>query len=174
MDGTMWAVFAGALDSMNHVYKSTDHGVSWDAVAYFYWPPLHSIDKVEVVVGPGDSGFVYVFENLPSNNGDLRVLRFTRDGVLTGNFAVHVGDDTVSHFTACRDFSGDNYWLYAVSHNAERPGTVPKSTLLRSTDYGKTWAVTDTVFNRAQPRMAFGAGACCYMSCVPNQGYFMG
>ena len=172
--GTMWAAFAAASDSTIRVYRSTDHGVSWDIVINGYLSPKHYINKIELVVGEGDSGFVYVFDNVPTNNGDLMMVRCGRDGSGAHGFSVHAGADSITDFTACRDFSGSNYWLYAVAHNGAEPGQWPRSFLLRSMDYGKTWAVTDSVYNLARPRLAFGAGTYGYLSAVPDQAYWSG
>jgi len=169
MDGTMWAAFAGASDSSVRVYKSLDHGVSWNEVINFYTPPKHYVNKIELVVGEGDSGFVYVFENLPVNDGDLRVLRCDKNGGSVENFAVLAGADSITDFTACRDHTGSNYWLYAIAHNGMESGSYPRSFFLRSTDYGKTWATTDLSANKARPRMAFGAGWYGYQSNVAKQ-----
>jgi len=172
MDGTMWAAFAGA-DSAIRVYKSSDHGASWSKIQEYFVPPKHAIDKVELVVGQGDSGFVYVFENMPSSNGDLSAVRFDKDGTHLNNWGVLVGADTITDFTACRDFR-DGYWLYAVAHNGLSGGDFPRSHVLRSTDYGLTWAVTDSAFNLDRPRLAFGAGECGYLGVVPRQNAFRG
>jgi hypothetical protein len=169
IDGTMWAAFAGASDSAVSVYKSLDHGVSWNRIVNYYIPPQHYVNKIELVVGEGDSGFVYVFENLPSGDGDLRVVRVSKDGVDLENFVVLAGADSITNFTACRDYTGSNYWLYAIAYNGMEAGSWPRSFFLRSTDYGKTWATTDIFYNMARPRMAFGAGSYGYVGNVPNQ-----
>lgn len=174
MDGTMWAAFASQVDSTVWIYKSTDHGSHWAKVQQIWWPPKHIINKIELVVGSGDSGFVYVFENVPTNNGDLYVLRCAKDGSGLTGWAVLAGADSITDFTACRDYSPTSYWLYAVAHNGLEADSWPRSFLLRSVDWGKTWAVTDTILNRALPRMAFGAGSHGYMACVPNQAYWKG
>jgi hypothetical protein len=122
MDGTMWAAFASQTDQLTWIYKSTDHGANWTVVTRFYWDPIHVISKIELVVGQGDSGFVYVFENVPTDNGDLKVARVGKNGGSVLGWNVRAGADTVTDFTACRDFSGDNYWLYAVSYNGAQTG----------------------------------------------------
>jgi hypothetical protein len=174
MDGTMWAAFAGASDSTINVFKSLDHGASWNQIIGFYRPPKYYVDKIELVVGPGDSGFVYVFYNVPGNDGDLWVMRCDKNGGSIDGFAVLVGNDSITDFTACRDYTGSNYWLYAIAHNGMESGSWPQSFFLRSTDYGKTWATTDTFFNQDLPRMAFGAGWYGYVGSVPKQANWKG
>ena len=174
MDGTMWAAFAGAADSNIHIYKSTDHGANWNNILSYCIPPIHYVSKIELVVGQGDSGFVYVFENLPSDNGDLDVMRCDKNGGHVYSLAVRVGSDTITDFTACRDFSGDGYWLYAVSYNGEESSDWPAGYLMRSTDYGVTWAQTDMSPNKARPRMAFGDSSVCYMATVPESHHWQG
>jgi hypothetical protein len=175
MDGTMWAAFGSASDSLTFVFKSTNHGGNWTRVGTgFYWPPLHPVDKIELVVGQDDSGFVYVFENVPANNGDLKVARMNKDGTNLVGWSIRAGADTITDFTACRDFSGSNYWLYAIAYNGLRSGNYPPGYMLRSTDYGVTWAQTDSSANKNRPRMAFGAGSVCYLSAVPAPHTFQG
>jgi hypothetical protein len=174
MDGTMWAAFAGAADSTIHIYKSVDHGSSWDPVLAYNSPPVHYVAKIELVVGPGDSGFVYLFENLPSDNGDLSVVRCDKSGGQVYGFAVRVGPDTITDFTACRDYSGSGYWLYAISYNGQQSGDWPAGYLMRSTNYGITWAETDRSANKARPRMAFGGSSICYAVAVPEPHAWQG
>ncbi len=174
LDGTMWAAFARASDSTISVYKSTDHGAGWSLVLNYCLPPKHPISKIELVVGQGDSGFVYVFENLPSGDGDLDVVRCDKSGGHVLSFAVRVGPDTITDFTACRDFSGDNYWLYAVSYNGMQSSDWPAGYMMRSTDYGATWTQTDMSPNKDRARMAFGAYSVSYMVSVPQSHTWQG
>jgi len=174
MDGTIWAAFATTADSLVWVYKSADHGANWTRVGGYYWPPLHPVSKIELVVGQGDSGFIYVFENVPANDGDLKVARMNKNGSGLLGWSIRAGADTVTDFTACRDFSGSNYWLYAVAYNGSRTGNFPPGYIYRCTNYGATWALTDSSANKNRPRMAFGAGSVCYMSAVPSPHQFQG
>ncbi len=174
VDGTLWAAFASQTDSVVWLCKSTDHGANWISLSGFFWPPRHIIDKIEMVVGPGDSGFIYVFENVPANDGDLKVARLTKDGLDLLGWNVRPPADTVTDFTACRDFNGDDYWLYAVSYNGAQTGGWPAGYIMRSTDYGVTWAETQASANKFRPRMAFGQGSVCYVSAVPAPHQWQG
>lgn len=173
MDGTVWTAFASGTDSFIWVYKSTNHGQSWDGLLGFCWPPLHKVSKIEMVVDQDDSGFIYVFENVPDAHGNLAVTRMHKDGTGLSGWRMRPGSDTVTDFAACRDFSS-SYWLYATAHNGLQGGNTPRSYILRSTDYGITWVVTDTVYNLARPRLVFGPGQCGYLSAVPQPDTFKG
>ena len=173
-NGTMWAAMGATADSLTYVYKSSDHGVTWNYVNGWYWAPKHPVSKIKLVVGQGDSGFVYVFENVPGSNGDLYVGRINKDGTGLTGWGVRTGADTVTDFTACRDFSGSNYWLYAVAYNGLRAGDWPPAMILRSTDYGHTWAITDSIYNSHLPTLAFGAGSYGYYSSVPAPARWLG
>ena len=174
MDGTMWAAFASEPDSAAMICKSTDCGTSWQLLGGFAWPPKHIIDKIELVVGEGDSGFVYLFENMPTNNGDLMVIRMGKDGTGLTGWGVREGPDTITDFSVCRDHMGGSYWLYATTVNGLQDGNFRRSCLLRSTDYGVTWATTDSIYNLERSRLAFGAGQCGYLSALPQQNMFKG
>ena len=173
-NGTMWVAMAAQADSLTWIYKSSDHGVTWNSVAAWYWSPKHAISKLKLVVGQGDSGFVYVFENVPSNDGDLKVGRCNKDGSGLTGWGVRAGADTVTDFAACRDFSGNDYWLYAVAYNGLGAGNWPPSMILRSTDYGHTWAVSDSIYNSHRPTLAFGPGSYGYYSSVPAPARWLG
>jgi hypothetical protein len=169
-DGTMWTAVSDGNDSTVSIYKSTDHGQSW----IYYWGfssvPRSPISKLELMVGPPESSFIYTFYNHPNQNGDLVCIRMGRDTSGFLGFQVHVGPDTVSDFAACRDYSIPDYWLYAVAYNAGSTLSV----MHRSTDYGKTWAEVDTFFNMVRPMMQAGARRYIYASSVPNQNNFPG
>jgi hypothetical protein len=164
MDGTMWAVVA-LTDSTNYLYKSTDHGLIWSNVYSFNWNFV--MNQLGLVVGEGDSGFVHIFVNRPTYSGDLYDLRSNRDGSNLLTLPVAVGYDTILDFAVCRDYSGDNHWLYAVATN---PDTIANSRALRffrSSTYGREWAVTDSyAVQLHDPYIAFGAGSWCYFSAV--------
>ncbi len=74
MDGTMWTAFTRLEDSTAYVYRSTDHGLSWDyRSALGAWQ--EPLDRIGFVVGEGDSAFNYLFYLKKDNNGDLWVAR---------------------------------------------------------------------------------------------------
>ena len=56
-----------------------------------------------------------------------------------------VGSDTVTDFAVCRDYSGGDYWLYAVAANKLGNDSAHNDLVLRSVDYGKTWSVVETL-----------------------------
>ena len=170
MDGTMWTAVSDRNDSMVSIYKSTDHGQSWIHYSGFYTIPKSPISKLELVVGPPESSFIYTFYIHPNENGNLRDVRMGRDTTGYWDFAIQAGPDTVTDFAACRDYSIPDYWLYAVSYN--EMSTV--SLIHRSTDYAQTWAEVDTFSNMARPMMQAGARRYIYLSSVPNQNNYVG
>lgn len=166
MDGTMWVAFTLQEDRRTYLYRSTDHGLSWEWRGSI-WPPSGQFEKLELVVGEGDSGFMHLFHLDPRNNGDLRDMRFPCDSGGVENLPVLVGPDTIRDFAACRDYSGSNYWLYAVVTN---PDTIPNNRALRfvrSSTYGREWAVTDSYAVQViDPHLSAGAGSYLYFACV--------
>jgi hypothetical protein len=158
MDGTMW-VALGEGDSAARAYKSTNHGASWEFVSGFRWNTKSLIRKVQIVVGEGDSAFVYMFAIDPVQSGTLWAIRFGRDGSGYGGFAVKSDDDTIADFAACRDYSGGDYWLHAIA-----VGRTPLATdwYLRSTNYGVSWTQTQPFQNLYNPSLSAGAGRYIY------------
>ncbi len=172
-NGTMWVAVGSRSDSSVHVLRSTNHGASWDWLTGYYWPPKHPIGKLELVVGEGDSNFVYVFELLEENNGDLRVVRLNHNGSVQFGTPVLVGPDSITDFAACRDYVRP-YYLYGVAYNGmqERTTDWPAAALLRSTDFGLTWAITDSIANCSHPRLRAGAGSHIYLGAAPRVARF--
>jgi len=159
-DGTMWTV-CSRDDSNAFVFKSTDHGEVWQFVVSLNWS--FNITRLGLCVGEGDSGFVHIFVINPANDGDLYDLRFNRDGTNMQTVPVLAGPDTISDFSVCRDMNVSGYWLYAAASNEVRvapPGT--NCSFIRSTNYGKNWAVTDQFLNTTQPCLSMGAGRYLY------------
>ncbi len=157
--GTMWAV-CSPLDSSVRVYNSTDAGQTWNYFTGFGWSSPCQFGRVQVVVGIGDSNFVHIFALLPFQDGDLIDVIYLHDGTYAGWAAVKSGVDTVSDFSVCRD-NISPYYLHAVATNMLRGGlgTVSK---LRSQDFGRTWAQTQTWADGSNPSISTGAGTGVY------------
>jgi hypothetical protein len=163
MDGTMYASAFRTSDTINWVYRSTDHGSTWQALVGYSLSGGHRVQtrRMGLCVGEGDSAFVYMFVCLESPYDDLYLLRVGLDGAGVVLAQVQVGPDTVSDFAVCRDYTGSNYWLYAVAVNDQRVGS-RNARYKRSTDYGKTWALTDSGSSDLHPHYSFGAGSWLY------------
>jgi hypothetical protein len=159
MDGTMWTAFTRLDDSSTYVYQSTDHGLSWQ-YKQVSGASGRIFDKLGIVIGEGESSFVYTFLLDPVNNGDLWLVR---QDPRTGDMltvAVACGPDTIRDLAVCRDYSGSNYWLYAVATNPDPPANSRALRFLRSTDYGRTWAVMDSYAVQViDPHLSAGAGS---------------
>jgi len=163
MDGTMWVAFAVLEDSNTYVYSSTDHGLSWQfQVSMLSYNRIY--EKIGLVVGEGDSAFFYLFYLDSDNNGDLGVLR-GRVGDSARFLDVAVGPDTIRDFAVCRDYSGGNYWLYAVLTNSDLPPNVRSTRFIRSANYGVQWEeVGGWPLATSDPHIAAGAGSYLYLA----------
>jgi hypothetical protein len=135
-DGTMW-VLTSRPDSVARLYRSTDHGASWQFVFWMTTSPNDVFRKVGLVVGEGDSSFLYVFLRHRFNDGDIYLYRIAPDLSTWAFLPVFAGADTVNHFTACRDFH-NGYYLYVATSNQQTTGINGK--FVRSRDYGVTWS----------------------------------
>jgi hypothetical protein len=160
-DGTMWAV-CSPLDSTVRIYNSTDAGQTWNYFTGFGWSTPCQFGRVQVVVGIGDSNFVHVFALLPFQDGDLIDVIYLHDGTYAGFAAVKSGADTVGDFSACRD-NVSPYYLHAVATNRSRGGS-GTVTVLRSTDFGRTWAETQHWSDGMEPSISTGARTGVYYS----------
>ncbi|MBM3332907.1 hypothetical protein FJY68_13840, partial [candidate division WOR-3 bacterium] len=168
IDGTMWVAYSKySPDSSVTIVRSVDHGTTWEWVQGFYTVPTSLVEHLGIVVGQGDSGFVYVFLVHPDNDGDMICVRFNRNGSGQVNSWVKSGTDTINNFRVCRDYSGDNYGLYCVAGDDDHTQEMDDF-LLRSLDYGKTWAVTNTFRYASDGSYQAGAGSYLYMSGRPG------
>jgi len=145
LGGAMYATANVISNNGSHIYKSDDHGESWRDIGGYVSNPPGPQEKLGLVVGEGDSMLVYAFLINPTNNGDLWCVRFDTSGTHAHSFPVLVGSDTVTDFAVCRDYSGGDYWLYAVAANEQGADSALNDLVLRSVDFGKTWAVVETL-----------------------------
>jgi hypothetical protein len=176
MDGNIYVAAFHLDDSTTRVYRSTDHGSSWEiliAIATSSPSGRLAIPRLGLCVGEGDSAFIHVFMVVPDPYRDLVLARLEMDGSDFTTYGVRTGSDTVTDAAICRDYSGSNYWLYAVAVNGERLGA-RNAFYLRSTDYGKTWAVTDTGASDVHPHYSFGAGSWLYHALEGPDAYAKG
>jgi hypothetical protein len=137
-NGWMWVAVAPLIDSVIRLYRSTDHGLTWTN-PYTFWHTTRSLySKVGVVVGRGDSNYVYIFARHSglNNSGDIAVIRVKFD--LSGWDANWMtwDADTIDDFTVCRDYRS-NYNLYCHEANERRGGQ--NALFHRSTDLGRNW-----------------------------------
>ncbi len=160
-DGTMWTV-CSPLDSSVRIYKSTDHGQTWNYFQGFGWSTPCQFGRVQVVVGIGDSNFVHVFALLPFQDGDLVDVIYHHDGTSAGWSTLKSGADTVGDFAVCRDNTYP-YYLHASAVNTYRGGN-SNNTILRSVDFGRTWAETQQWSDASNPSISTGAGTCVYFT----------
>jgi len=164
MDGTMWVTFTLQEDSCTYLYRSTDHGLSWE-----YRASLRCgtgiVKKLGLVVGEGDSGFVHLFYLDPANDGDLMELRVAPWNDSMHIFPVYTGPDTIRDFAACRDYTGGNYWLYVVTTNPDSPMNVRALSYLRSHTYGREWVpIASASVCYRDPHLAAGPGSYIYFA----------
>jgi hypothetical protein len=163
MDGTMWVAYSKSADSGVYITRSTDHGATWQGLFSIFLIPTTLVKHLGLVVGQGDSGFVYAFCVHPSQHGDMLCIRFNKDGTNFQNFWVKSDNDSINDFKVCRDYSGSDYYLYCVAGNDDH-STNFDDFMLRSTDYGKTWASTNTFRFVSDGSYTAGSGKFLYLA----------
>jgi hypothetical protein len=169
MDGTMYAA-AATLDSTAMVYRSTDHGASWSFLCGVQNSPKVLYDKVGLVVTGGDSARVFLFFLHPNSDGDVYLARYNLDGSGFYYTSVLIGADSIGDFAFCAD-NDNHYYLYGCAYSTTGT-TLGNGKILRSTDYGVTWAATADFGNLKHVSYQNGAGAWQYLSTVvPLTGY---
>jgi len=176
MDGNMYVAAFRLDDSTTRVYRSTDHGSSWETLlALTMSSPggLLAIPRLGLCVGEGDSAFIHVFCVVPEPYQDLVLVRVEMDGSDFTSYSVWTGNDTVTDMAVCRDYTPSNYWLYAVAVNDQRVGS-NNAWYVRSADFGKTWAITDTGSSDVHPHYSFGAGSWLYHALEGPDAYAKG
>jgi hypothetical protein len=165
LGGPMWVTAFNQEDTAAHLYVSHDHGETWEEPYWWATDPRQDITPLGCVVGEGDSLFVYCFYVDPrGTGGDLMCLRWNPATGASEFLSVLAGPDTVTDFAVCRDYKGSDYWLYAIAANELGPANAVNDLILRSTDYGLTWAVLDTFRYVQNPHLSASAGSWMFMS----------
>ncbi|MEO0086268.1 MAG: sialidase family protein [candidate division WOR-3 bacterium] len=156
--GTVW-VAVGRPDAKLQVFRSDDQGMTWTSPAWFQ---LDSFARqVEVVVGRGDSGRVFVFYLSAANDGDLWVVALDPVSMEWRRSAVCVGPDTIDDFSVAVDLD-TNYYLYCLYANERRAGLTGHFT--RSRDFGRTWDATQDWWNCWDPCVAHMSGSTVHVA----------
>ena len=160
-DGTMWLAEAPQFDSVVKIYRTQDHGLTWENVFSFHTVPLSTVPRVGLVLGEGDSSYVYIFFLSPAENGNVGVLRLKPDLSAYDSYWVASGPDTITDFAVCRDYRS-NYSLYCWAVVGATGQSAP---FLWSRDYGRTWT-GESWFNVLEPCLAPSAGPRVNFACV--------
>jgi len=164
-DGTMWLAEAPMLESIVFVYRSTDHGATWNNVFWFMTNPLSTVPRLGLILGEGDSSYVNVFFlNPASENGNVGVVRIKPDLSNWDAYWVLTGPDSITDFAVCRDYRS-NYSLYCWAVVGNTGQLAP---WIWSRDYGKTWVGTNW-FNVIEPFLAPSAGPRINFTCLNYQ-----
>lgn len=172
MDGTMWVAYSRQRDSSVRVVKSTDYGSTWQPVVGFWTIPHSLINRLGMVVGAGDSAFVYVGIIHPDSSGDMACVRFNRDGSNFLYFRVKRGADTINNFTMCRDYYTP-YYLYICAGDEDNTQELDDF-ILRSTNFAKTWTTTNTFRFVSWGSLQAGAGTYLYLAGYPGFSPYRG
>ena len=166
MDGKMYAA-AGLPDSTVRVWRSTDFGATWGYLCGVSPSPHALYPRISLVVGTGDSNQIFIFLIHPIDNGDVYQARFDTNGANLQWRPVQTGPDTITDIAFCRDFY-HYYYVYGTACNSANPMALNTS-ILRTVDYGMTWAKTDSWGYCAQPSYQSGAGTWEYYAAqIPN------
>lgn len=172
MTGEMYVAYSLERDSTVRVVKSTDHGNTWHPLTYFTTVPKWPVRRLHVVVGSGDSAFVYIAIHHPSNNGDVTCARFDRNGANIRGFWISHDTATVTNFTFCRDYVYP-YYLHCIAGNDDH-GPALDDYHHRSTDFAKNWATISTFRFVSDGSLQAGAGEFLYMGGFPGFSPYRG
>jgi hypothetical protein len=162
MDGTMYVAYSRGRDSTVRVVKSTDHGSTWQPLAHFWTSTASLVRRLCLVVGSGDSAYVYVMITHPDNNGDVTCVRFSRNGTGVTGYWVSHDSATVNNLTFCRDYV-QPYYLYACVGNDNHTVTMDDH-MMRSTNFGRNWAQTNLFRFVSDGSYQAGAGNHLYLA----------
>jgi len=166
-NGTMYVAIS-APDSNIKIYRSTNHGLTWNFVYGVFHTPKDYYTKIGLVATQGDSGFLHLFCRHRNNNGDIYLFRIKKDFSGFSHFAVATGPDTVSNFSVCEDYYSD-YYLYLLYANELRGGT--NARFVRSVNYGVTFVDSLSWGYGFQPSIAFGSALYLHVACRVPPGY---
>lgn len=163
--GNMYAVrcstYNDSSNAMVQVYKSTDGGASWFWLCGFYAVNGAFKFSYPVVLTGMIGDKLYVFYLSSTQNGDIRMARFTQSGTGEGFFTVKAGAETITYYSVCTNVGGGSALMVAYQKETV---TTPKLYTIVSTDYGETWGdeayITD---DGAHPDIAYGSLGYVYL-----------
>ncbi len=136
------------------LYLSSDLGKNWNRV--FSTLVATEILRIEIIAPPIESNFVFLFCLGAENNGDLWLLRVSKDHLLGEILPVAVGPDTIDDFSVTVD-RDSNYYLYCLYVNEHRQGR--NGSFIRSFDQGRSWEPAQDFWNCYDPNLSFGTGS---------------
>jgi hypothetical protein len=156
--------YADTANAAIIIYKSTDGGNSWFYLNGFgYLDGSHKLTYPYVLTGNNPSK-LYIFSITSSENGNLGVVRLTKDGDWEGWIDIKAGADTISDFSVCTDDGSHLILSYQEEANSHKIYTIV------STDSGATWGneiyVDDIAFH---PDIAYGTGGYVYLVWEKNR-----
>jgi hypothetical protein len=151
--GVIWVAIAYP-DNAVGVYYSDDFGSTWRG----HWAMRADsiIRQMQLLVGQGDSSFLYLFLLQEGNGGDLWLARIRPDSPTFNLLPVVVGPDTIDDFSATLD-RDDDYYLYCLYVNEQRTGRT--GTFTRSLDYGVSWESGTDWWNAWDPYITHTTGS---------------
>lgn len=165
--GNIYAVrcttYAGNTNGKVDIYKSTNGGTSWSRINGWQSSTSKYTYPVVLTGTDGTPDKLYVFYLRSSNNGDVRVGRYTLDGTHEGWWDVKADSDTITYFTVCANYGVANRLMLA--YQREKSGdTTPDIYTIRSTDRGATWGSQVWItLDGSHPDIAYGYGGYTYM-----------
>lgn len=161
-NGTMY-VAVSTPDSMIRIYRSTNHGLTWNYMYGVFHTPRDYYTRLGLVATQGDSGFLHLFCRHRNANGDIYQFRIKKDFSGYTHFSVATGNDTVSDFSVCEDYYNPSYYLYLLYVNELRSGL--NSRFVRSVNYGKTFVDSVGWTNGYDPSISFGSQSFLHVAC---------
>jgi hypothetical protein len=151
--GVVWAAIAYP-DSAVGLYYSDDFGSTWHGRGVMR--AGSAVRHVQLLLGQGDSSFLFVFLLEAENDGDLWLARIAPG---SGGFTlapVAVGPDTIDDFSVTLDRDA-HYYLYCLYANEHRTGRT--GTFTRSLDYGTSWEAGTDWWNAWDPCVSYTNGS---------------
>ncbi len=151
--GRIWVAIAYP-DRAVGLYFSDDFGATWHGA----WA-MHAdsaVRQLQLLIGQGDSAFLYLFMLLAGNGGDLWVARVQPDSGSSRFLPVAVGPDTIDDFSVTLD-RDDHYYLYCLYANEQRTGRT--GTFTRSLDFGVSWESGTDWWNAWDPCVTHTTGS---------------
>lgn len=160
--GNIYAVrcstYMGTDNASMRVYKSTDDGASWSDLCGFHSSGGTASFSYPVIL-TGSSGVpdkLYIFYLRSSNNGEVRVARYTQSGDSEGYFNVKSDSDTISYFTACANYGIASYLMVAYQKDPMASSTPDVYTIV-SSDRGEIWGGQSYItLDGSHPDIAYG------------------
>lgn len=162
--------YNGVDKARMNIYKSTDEGATWSYLSGLVTTTSQFSYPVILTGNSGTPDRLYLFYLRASQNGEIRVARYTQGGTWEGTYLVKSDSDTISYYSACTNYGLGSRLMVAYQRNPMASATPDLYTIV-SSDYGESWGGQVYISgDGSHPDIAYGRQKHVYLTYEKTSG----